>query len=300
MTSCTICKGKITDANLVSDSNGILNDGNHVCIECFTELENRHHLKNINNFNSNEVKLIYVGKKSAKDIISERVLSELDEEQEKNSIVSEELKNIPESSSSTTEATQPDSDGVDSIMGKLAPDSNKDTRSFNCSHCGSIITTRFLKAGENAKCKSCNSFSIVPKDAKINQPINPIKKSEEHIVSDESQVNATLEGKSTASGKLIKTIFISIPVIALIAFLYFEGIVSFPVGENQKVDCKSLSASTLEQRAISEAKRIYWGESLHWFKVLRITQKGDCEYVVECSFVVKGYGKKSHSFRFTP
>ena len=52
---------------------------------------------------------------------------------------------------------------------------------FNCKHCDAEIFSKFLKVGEEAKCKSCGKTTIVPDDAEV---VSEPQIKEEHTISD--------------------------------------------------------------------------------------------------------------------
>ena len=80
---------------------------------------------------------------------------------------------------------------------------------FNCINCNTEIITKFLKAGEEAKCKECGKTTKVPDDAKdISNSDIKSQKSPSSVNTPEKTSNK--EGKSTNDNKVIEGQFIGI------------------------------------------------------------------------------------------
>jgi|GEM_PF-975030 uncharacterized paraquat-inducible protein A len=52
---------------------------------------------------------------------------------------------------------------------------------FKCNHCDAEIISKFLKVGEDAKCKSCGKVSTIPEDS---EGVSESQLKEDHTISD--------------------------------------------------------------------------------------------------------------------
>ncbi len=76
-THCVTCRDEIKFMNKATFGSGDLNDGNRICSECYDKIEEKYDIENVKKFNSSEIKLIFLGEKSPKIIIKERLKAEI-------------------------------------------------------------------------------------------------------------------------------------------------------------------------------------------------------------------------------
>ena len=116
---------------------------------------------------------------------------------------------------------------------------------FNCNNCNADVYTKFLKIGEEYKCKSCSFFRIVPEDAQsINESEIPNPENfpdkEQNQKQGTEQVNGTTSTGSkypalkTISGFYNFIAFLSV-IIAVLAFIYGATLLDSSYTETQGI-----------------------------------------------------------------
>ena len=85
---------------------------------------------------------------------------------------------------------------------------------FKCNHCDIEIISKFLKVGEEAKCKSCGKVSTIPEDA---EGVSESQLKEDHTISNAFNGN---DKKPTPSKSSIETPKSKYPALITISRIY--------------------------------------------------------------------------------
>ena len=111
---------------------------------------------------------------------------------------------------------------------------------FQCDHCGGDIIVRFLKVGEMAECKNCQTQNIVPESAQsiedssiIGQPILN-KKETEGVLQEANEESRKSKSRSWIS-------IISLSIIFLWLILWFWMLLSGQIGLAYALDISNPS-----------------------------------------------------------
>ena len=95
---------------------------------------------------------------------------------------------------------------------------------FKCNHCDTEIISKFLKVGEEVKCKSCGKVSTIPEDA---EGVSESQLKEDHTISNAFNGN---DKKSTTSKSSIETPKSKYPALITISRIYRLLAILFGIG----------------------------------------------------------------------
>ncbi len=85
---------------------------------------------------------------------------------------------------------------------------------FKCNHCDTEIISKFLKVGEEAKCKSCGKVTTIPEGA---EGVSESQLKENHTISDAFSENDINPAPSTSSVETPKSKY---PALSTISGIY--------------------------------------------------------------------------------
>ena len=107
---------------------------------------------------------------------------------------------------------------------------------FKCTHCNKMITTEFLKVGDEAECKKCGGKTIIQEDAKVTEKSKSKHTTSKKVVDAwEQEQKAETMGKkeihtddTNSTNQNVTVTDIDMPFMSMVTFIIKWSLASIP------------------------------------------------------------------------
>ena len=99
---------------------------------------------------------------------------------------------------------------------------------FKCTHCNKMITTEFLKVGDEAECNKCGGKTIIQEDAKVADSKRVVDAWEQEQKAETMEKKAIHTDDTNSTNQDVVVTDIRMPFISMVIFMVKWVIASIP------------------------------------------------------------------------